>query len=108
MKTGEVSDNDLLPASNDPCDGGFDVTVTASPHDVTVTLRGRLTAASVAVAAREILGPVKRLKPREVILDGSEVTYCDGAGIGLIGEVRQDVSVRGGTVRFIGFSADLQ
>jgi phospholipid/cholesterol/gamma-HCH transport system permease protein len=107
MKTGDPN-NDLRPASNSPRDGGFDVTVTASPNDLTATLRGRLTAASVAVAASGILDPVKRLRSREVILDGSEVAYCDGAGIGLIGEVRRDVSVRGGTVRFIGFSADLQ
>jgi phospholipid/cholesterol/gamma-HCH transport system permease protein len=86
----------------------FRVTITASQRDVTASLHGRLSAASVAVAAPQILEPIERANRHDVILDGSEVTYCDGAGIGLIGEVRRTASLNGGVVRFRGFSRDVQ
>jgi phospholipid/cholesterol/gamma-HCH transport system permease protein len=86
----------------------FRVTITASPRDLTASLHGRLSAASVAVAAPQILEPIERANLHDVILDGSEMTYCDGAGIGLIGEVRRTTSRNGGVVRFRGFSRDVQ
>jgi phospholipid/cholesterol/gamma-HCH transport system permease protein len=88
--------------------GEFGVTVTTSQKDMIAILRGRLTAASVSASAGRILEPIMRLRPREVILDGAQMTYCDGAGIGLIGEVRRAASLNGGVVRFNGFSGDLQ
>src|SRR4051812_30577233 len=80
--------------------GDFGVTVTASQKDVIAVLRGRLTAASVTASAGRILEPITRLRPREVTLDGAQMTYCDGTGIGLIGEVRRAASINGGVVRF--------
>ena len=65
--------------------GDFRVTISASDGDVTAVLGGRLTAASVAVSARQILDPITRANVREVTIDGSQMTYCDGAGIGLRG-----------------------
>ena len=88
--------------------GDFRVTISASDGDVTAVLGGRLTAASVAVSARQILDPIKRANVREVTIDGSQMTYCDGAGIGLIGEIRRTASLAGRLVRFRGFSQDLQ
>jgi phospholipid/cholesterol/gamma-HCH transport system permease protein len=92
----------------DAFDNDFVVTVTASQSELSAIMRGRLTAASVAVWAAQILEPIQRLKPRQVMIQGSEMTYCDGAGLGLIGEVRRTVSQGGGVVRFSGFSSDLQ
>src|SRR4051812_20998060 len=69
------------------------VAIAESQGDVTAHLRGRLTAASVAELARQVLEPIKRAGIRNVTIDGSEVKYCDGAGIGLIGEVRRTASV---------------
>jgi phospholipid/cholesterol/gamma-HCH transport system permease protein len=88
--------------------GGGCATVTATEAGVTAVMRGRLTAASVIPAASRILDSVQRLKPREVVIEGSNVTYCDGAGIGLIGEVRRVSALLGGVIRFKGFSPDLQ
>src|SRR5437867_53999 len=84
--------------------GGFCVTVFASDRDVTAFFDGRLTAASVAASARRILDPIEGANVREVILDGSHMTYCDGAGIGLIGEVRRTAALNGSSVRYRGFS----
>lgn len=75
---------------------------------MTAFLGGRLTAASVADSARQILDPITRANVREVIIDGSQMTYCDGAGIGLIGQIRRTAFLKGGDVQFRGFSRDLQ
>jgi anti-anti-sigma regulatory factor len=60
------------------------VTVKAIQGELSAVIRGRLTARSVSDSACRILKPIQRLKPREVIIAGSEVTCCDGVGIGLI------------------------
>src|SRR5258706_6617148 len=86
----------------------FDVTVTSTQGDLTAVIRGRLTAASVLDSASRILEPIRRLKPQEVTIDGSNLTYCDGAGLGLIAQVRRSASESGGVVRFTGFSHDVQ
>ena len=88
--------------------GDFRVTISASDEEVSAVLGGRLTATSVAVSARQILDPIRRANVREVTIDGSQLTYCDGAGIGLIGEIRRATSLAGGSVRFRGFSQELQ
>src|SRR4051794_1643113 len=86
----------------------FVVTVTVSQRELSAIMRGRLTATSEAVWTSQILEPIQLHKPHVVMLHGSEMTFCDGAGLGLIGEVRRAVSLRGGVVRFSGFSSDLQ
>jgi len=65
------------------------VRIEASDGDVTAFLQGRLDAAAVEGASTEILEPIGRARVRDVIIDGSQATYCDGAGIGLIGELRR-------------------
>ena len=84
------------------------VTISASGGEVTAAISGRLTAASVAVSARHILDPIRRANIRNVTIDGSQITYCDGAGIGLIGEIRRTASLAGGLLQFRGFPQDLQ
>ncbi len=96
METVDISDSD------------FGVTVRASPKELTAVMRGRLTAASVNASAGPILDPIERFKPRDVIIEGSAITYCDGAGLGLIGEIRRAASLAHSAVRVKGFSIDLQ
>src|SRR5882672_9467508 len=84
------------------------ITMSASDEGLTALLSGRLTAASVAASAQQVLEPIKRTKLHDLIIDGSEIAYCDGAGIGLIGEIRRIASIDGGVLQFRGFSQDLQ
>jgi phospholipid/cholesterol/gamma-HCH transport system permease protein len=86
----------------------FSVALTEEHGEVTAALSGRLTAASLVGSIDSLLQPIEKHRPREVIIEGSAVTYCDGAGIGLIGEVRRVALLSGGVVRFDGFSNDLQ
>jgi phospholipid/cholesterol/gamma-HCH transport system permease protein len=86
----------------------FPVTIADSQGGLRVVMRGRLTADAVADAAGQVIAPLQRLRPRRLIIDGSAMTYCDGAGIGFVGEVRRLVSTGGGTVGLEGFSPELQ
>ena len=88
--------------------GDYSVRITASDDKVIALLRGRLDVAAVDRTSRQILEPIRRPQVRDVIIDGSQTTYCDGAGIGLIGELRRIATLNGGVVRFRGFSQDLQ
>lgn len=99
-----------LPSRNGASErfGDFRVRIAASDGNVTAFLNGRLDAAAVAGASAQVLEPIERAHARDVIVDGSQTTYCDGAGIGLIGEVRRVAALNGGVVRFRGFSPDLQ
>jgi phospholipid/cholesterol/gamma-HCH transport system permease protein len=95
-----------ITASDHASDSG--VSVIPSEGDVTAVIRGRLTAETVSGAESRVVESIKRLRPHEVIIDGSAMTYCDGAGIGLIGEVRRIASLNHGVVRFSGFSSAFQ
>jgi phospholipid/cholesterol/gamma-HCH transport system permease protein len=55
-----------------------------------------------------VLEPIRRARYREVMIHGDGVTYCDGAGVGLIGEVRRAASLNGGQLRLTGFSPELR
>jgi phospholipid/cholesterol/gamma-HCH transport system permease protein len=87
---------------------GLRIAITVARGDMSAVFRGRLTAASVAASAGHILDPIVRSKPRELIIDASDMSYCDGAGIGLIAEVRRTAALHGGVVQFRGLSQDLQ
>jgi phospholipid/cholesterol/gamma-HCH transport system permease protein len=52
--------------------------------------------------------PLKRSTPSEIAVDLAAVTYCDGAGIGLLVELDREVRGRGGTVRFENLQDDLR
>jgi phospholipid/cholesterol/gamma-HCH transport system permease protein len=113
MDSDDVFSKDRLASLRNPraASERFDdagVAVTTEQGHLTAVLSGRLTATSVAFAARRILEPIKRLRPQEVILQGSETTRCDGTAIGLIGEVRRIAALNGSVVRCKGFSPDLQ
>src|SRR3954463_6093226 len=54
----------------------FRVTISVLDGEVTALLAGRLTAALVAISAQQILQPIEQGRTREVIVDGSQLTYC--------------------------------
>jgi phospholipid/cholesterol/gamma-HCH transport system permease protein len=62
-------------------------------------LSGRLDAQSIGQLWRQAFDGYDRKKPKRISIDATKVDYCDGAGIGLIVELRrrqgQDAEVRG-------------
>ena len=73
-----------------------------------LALSGRLDAATLAGPWPEIVAPIRSAPPAELDIDLAGVTYCDGAGVGLLVELDREVRGRGGTVRFRNLEGDLQ
>src|SRR5436190_984564 len=90
-----------------PASDSSGITVTVEGPNLRAVIRGCLTAASVQTSAGRILEPIKHLRPRDIVIDGTDMTYCDGAGIGLISEVRRNSAHGGAVVRLSGFSRDV-
>lgn len=73
-----------------------------------VSLAGRLDATTVPDAWRSTTERLTEAVPGDVVVDGSGIAYCDGAGLGLFGELRRLVAEAGGEVRFEGLTPDLK
>ncbi len=71
-------------------------------------LSGRLDAATLAAPWSQIVDPIRAKPPGDLAVDLAQVTYCDGAGIGLLVELDREVRGRGGTIRFENLKGDLQ
>jgi len=74
---------------------------------VRIVLRGRLVAASLPAVWEAVRQPILERKPRRVEVDASDVSYCDGAGLGLFLEMRRAAAVGGGEVRLHGLDEEL-
>ena len=73
-----------------------------------LALSGRLDAATLAGPWPQIVDPIRSAPPAELDVDLGDVTYCDGAGIGLLVELDREVRGRGGAVRFENLKDDLR
>jgi phospholipid/cholesterol/gamma-HCH transport system permease protein len=71
-----------------------------------VALAGRLNASTLTDAWTSTMGPAERATAKELRVDVSGLTYCDGAGLGLFAALRRVMSSRGGTMQFEGSRAD--
>lgn len=69
----------------------------ASAH---LVLSGRLDATTLSSVWSRVIDPLQKSPPDQVSVDASGVTYCDGAGIGLLVEIDRQVRGRGGQVLF--------
>src|ERR1700722_15284553 len=72
-----------------------------------VAVTGRLTASLVPNVWGDALDPIRQSRPRQVIVDGSGVTYCDGAGLALFAQIPRTAPMLGGKVVIEGLAADL-
>jgi len=85
------------------------VKVTVSGLDspqLRVELAGRLTASTLNNAWASAVGPAEHATAKQLLVDVSGLTYCDGAGLGLFAAMRRVMSARGGTMQFEGRRAD--
>ena len=76
--------------------------------EAALSLAGRLDAISLPSVWAGILTPIEKAQPRALAVDMARITYCDGAGIGLLVEIDRQVRGRGGQVRFEHLGADQQ
>jgi hypothetical protein len=67
-------------------------TAAASGQDrdtLSLSIEGRLNIHTLSTASPQTLDPIHRERPKSVVIDGAGLIYCDGAGLGLIAEVRR-------------------
>lgn len=66
------------------------------PDDaLTIALSGRLDAYTAGPIWRPVLAVVREAGRRRVIVDAGGVNYCDGAGVGLLYDVRREARMQG-------------
>jgi phospholipid/cholesterol/gamma-HCH transport system permease protein len=83
-----------------------DVEVTAD-QDARVTLRGRLDADRIAANWGRVVEPLRKARAPAISIDASGVDYCDGAGVGLLIELRRIAARNGGRTTIHGLSEEL-
>ena len=94
-------------------DSGTDETMfaeldTGSGGPARVVLRGRLDAEAVAEGWARIVEPLCGAKTSDLQVDASGLSYCDGAGIGLLVELKRLAAINGGRAEITGLSAELE
>ena len=73
-----------------------------------VILKGGLDAETVVTCWTRIVDPLRQANASNVRVDASGVSYCDGAGIGLLVELQRLAAVNGGRAEITGLSAELE
>ena len=84
------------------------VTSTATESGREVAFRGRLDAQTLPSVWSAAFDPLRASPPSALVIRLEEVSFCDGAGIGLLVELDRQVRGRGGTVTFEGLKDDLR
>jgi phospholipid/cholesterol/gamma-HCH transport system permease protein len=73
-----------------------------------VVLKGKLDAEAVGACWARIINPLRKASTSKVQVDVSGVSYCDGAGVGLLVELQRVAAINGGTAEITGLSAELE
>ncbi|TSA56964.1 MAG: MlaE family lipid ABC transporter permease subunit [Planctomycetaceae bacterium] len=78
-------------------------------HDrLCLVIKGRLDVETTGSLWRKILKTIAGTKPRELLVDASQIEYCDGAGIGLLLELTQTQKQNNRRIQITGLSPDFQ
>ena len=86
-----------------------DASVKVSHRDevLEIALTGRLSLATVRRVWGAAVDPIWRAKPRRVVVNGSRVTYCDGAGLALLAQIRRTAATVSVATTVVGFGPEL-
>jgi phospholipid/cholesterol/gamma-HCH transport system permease protein len=75
---------------------------------LTFAIRGALNSASAGQAWREAFRALEQSKPRRLVVDASQMTYCDGAGAALLLELRRHQMMSQGYLEIRGLTPEVQ
>ncbi len=75
---------------------------------LTLTFSGRLDAHTTGHLWREAMEALDRTAPKRVVVDASQVDYCDGAGVGLLFELQRRQRRRGAEFETHGLAPEFQ
>jgi phospholipid/cholesterol/gamma-HCH transport system permease protein len=79
-----------------------------APGVLKIKIIGRLDSMSTGNIWRETNLELDRTSPKQVIVDASEIEYCDGSGIGYLFDLRQRQEKGGGGLEIRGLHAEFQ
>jgi phospholipid/cholesterol/gamma-HCH transport system permease protein len=79
-----------------------------APSVLGVKIIGRLDSMSTGNIWRETNLKIDRTAPKRVIVDASEIEYCDGSGIGFLFELRKRQQKGGGDLEIRGLHSEFQ
>ena len=75
---------------------------------LSLAIEGSLSISTLASAWDATLDPIRQAKPKRVTIEAGRLDYCDGAGLGLLAEVRRELAGWGGELRVEHLSPGLQ
>jgi anti-anti-sigma factor len=73
-----------------------------------LTINGRLDSNSTGKLWREAMVAVEHTSPKQVIVDASGISYCDGSGIALFVKLREIQEKTGGKFEIRSFASEFQ
>jgi len=88
--------------------GSFETRVSSDRATLTLLMTGRLDANTTGRLWREAQHVLEQSNPIRVVIDASEVSYCDGAGVALIVQLQQYQARIGGDVTIHGLQEEFR
>jgi phospholipid/cholesterol/gamma-HCH transport system permease protein len=88
-----------IPADGQPADGS---------GTLRVSIKGSLNVHSLSGAWMQTLVILGKSQSQNIIINAADLNYCDGAGLGLLAEVRREVAGRGGKMQIENLRSDLR
>ena len=88
--------------------GSFETRISNDRATLTLLLKGRLDANTTGRLWREAQHIFEQSKPIRVVIDASEVSYCDGAGVAFIVKLQQYQARTGGDVTIHGLQEEFR
>jgi len=77
-------------------------------NQLCLVIKGRLDVATTGSLWGKILKTITKTKPQELLVDASQIKYCDGAGIGLLLKLKQTQKQNNRRIQITGLSPDFQ
>ena len=75
---------------------------------MSIALTGRLDKETLAGVWAKAVDALRRASSKQVVIDASGVSYCDGTGLGLFAELRRLAARLGGQAEIVGLAPELQ
>jgi phospholipid/cholesterol/gamma-HCH transport system permease protein len=88
--------------------GSFETRISSDRATLTLLLTGRFDANTTGRLWREAQHILEQTKPIRVVIDASEVTYCDGAGVAFIVKLQQYQVRTGGDMTIHGLQEEVR
>jgi phospholipid/cholesterol/gamma-HCH transport system permease protein len=73
-----------------------------------ISIKGSLNVHTLSGAWVKTFDALRKSQSRNVVINGADLNYCDGAGLGLLAEVRREVAGRGGKMQIENLRSDLR